>query len=59
MGCNLFNDLIQVRLVQAVGEPLHGGRDHGVLRLATPLQAAEGGRGGLVGHDVAVAGLES
>jgi hypothetical protein len=40
---NLFNDLIQVRLVQHVGEPLHGGRGHGVLRLAAPLQAAEGG----------------
>ena len=40
---NLFNDLVQVGLVQQVGEPLHGGRGHGVLRLAAPLQAAEGG----------------
>ena len=59
MGCDLFYDLIQVRLCQAVGEPLHGCCDHSILRLATPLQAAESGRGRLAGHDVAVAGLES
>ena len=52
MGCNLLHDLIQVRLGQAVGEPLHGCCDHGILRLSTPLQAAESGRGGLVGHGV-------
>ena len=59
MGCDLLHDLVQVRLGQAVGQPLHGGGDHGILRLPTPLQAAESGRGGLVGHGVAVVGLET
>ena len=53
----LLNDLVQVGLVHQSGEPLHGGRGDGVLRLPAPLQAAEGGWAGLVGHGVV--GLES
>ena len=52
MGCNLLHGLVQVRLGQAVGQPLHGGDDHGVLCLPAPLQAAESSGVGLAGHGV-------